>query len=931
MSRSQSPPRFNPENLTVEEKGAIEQLMVNCFEKVPCNDGAEDASNFSDAQLKFMRDNQPVRYDGMDFIHLSDERIRSIVLSKHSNPPVEFPFSVRRKSSEIRNYASHNARTADGRNAAKTKSLETLHSIAKSPLSTIEERESACLGLSLLLLYDEKQEEGFKALVRIALRNKAEELKKADSKKKGHNVRLPLLCTDGFILEKEDDLKSKAFAILKLNGNRADATDYAYNAYSFCSPKCTCAPAANKAICTECLNIEKAFRKRCMRKGELTLSGYKPGRKNSITFSSPDKMKEKSDHDHRVKDRVRKSAQYYKHQYHKLLKTGIDVCTDQAELIFDDQTEKDAKKVLESEFKENDSVTQKELLSYLCKQTWENVRKAKKCGKRTVRYCPIILKFATFVRSKMGNTAYNFLADAFTLPSSRTLNNYNTFDTNSEDGIMHETIRDMESDFNAQKSTSSTDLVNAVWRRKGVLKFDEMKIKEKVAFNPHTNEIIGFDSKLKDDVLEKEIKTEIEDLCKDTTTTTSEISSRSKKPNLAKQILVFMFILWDSKGNPMKRVVARYSVGKSNGEVLCQIIEHVICGLAMRGFIVNQVTSDGATENVSAMKQLATLKASEMFDNLCSSLPGNVPVAFPHPVFDKQIVFIGGEMPHWVKKFINAMENSSSSKSSRNMCFKGGFINLNMVEKVWREMLGGYNCLRLSKLTDEHFMKNTHSRMRVHLAVQVLSNSVYLMLTKYCEGTVERQIEYKTLITIVEKLNNLVDIWNSPTDKTFKCESNGERYGPIKKEHDKDIQDHKYIKYLQEILVIFTSWKKESEKNKKKKTDFMPSTLYDSFCWIVYGIMGVASQIPDGAEMMQCRGGTDDVEQEFARNRAKNCNPTIADVRGTIATGSGVRGSDFTKNLKNNTGGDGRVFIRELWAAKKKRLRDKANAVRINR
>ena len=31
------------------------------------------------------------------------------------------------------------------------------------------------------------------------------------------------------------------------------------------------------------------------------------------------------------------------------------------------------------------------------------------------------------------------------------------------------------------------------WKRSGVLKFDEMKIKEKIVFNPRTNKIIGFE------------------------------------------------------------------------------------------------------------------------------------------------------------------------------------------------------------------------------------------------------------------------------------------------------------------------------------------------------------------------------------------------------------------------------------------------------
>ena len=32
-----------------------------------------------------------------------------------------------------------------------------------------------------------------------------------------------------------------------------------------------------------------------------------------------------------------------------------------------------------------------------------------------------------------------------------------------------------------------------MWKRSGVLKFDEMKVKEKIVFNPHTHEIIGFE------------------------------------------------------------------------------------------------------------------------------------------------------------------------------------------------------------------------------------------------------------------------------------------------------------------------------------------------------------------------------------------------------------------------------------------------------
>ena len=58
----------------------------------------------------------------------------------------------------------------------------------------------------------------------------------------------------------------------------------------------------------------------------------------------------------------------------------------------------------------------------------------------------------------------------------------------------------------------------------------------------------------------------------------------------------------------MKRVVAQYSIGKLSGEELCNKVQFAICSLASRGFIVNQVTCDGATENVSVMKNLQLSK-----------------------------------------------------------------------------------------------------------------------------------------------------------------------------------------------------------------------------------------------------------------------------------------------------------------------------------
>lgn len=630
---------------------------------------------------------------------------------------------------------------------------------------------------------------------------------------------------------------------------------------------------------------------------------------------SPARVQCKLNTQRRILKTVREKLYWTRKQYDTYIQShGIKISSKQAELIFDTDTEKSYQRILDAKNGDFDDLPQKDLISYLCKVSWENVRKAKKSGKKSVEFCPIVLKFAHYVKSQMNNSSYSFLANVFNLPSISTLNKKSAYDTNTEDGLMHETMKSMEEDF--KQHFKDKEIVD--WDRMGVLKFDEMKIKEKMVFNTHTNEIIGFtDPTLTVDVL----KVELENMDKEV-----QEGGERKKPEIAKNILVFMFERWD--GEPMKRVVARYSVGKANGEFLHNTILHVVCGLASRGFLVNQITSDGATENVSALSQLANINASDVFPNGVREGMPDMPIAFKHPV-SPNLIYVGGEMSHWVKKFVNAMENSSlpESKSKRKMTYQGAELKLSLIEEVWRSTLLDYNYIRTNKLTEEHFEKNAHSRMRVHFAVQILSKSVIEMIERYIsssESQEELRLKYKSLLEVIEKLDVMVDIWNHYTDKVF---IDGERYGPIRKEKDEDIQNHKYITYLEDILILFAKWETETREMKTFKTEFMPSTLYKSFAWLVYGIKGVASQIPDGGRMMQRRGGTDEVEQEFARIRAGNANSTMADTRGIIASGSSVRGNYFAKAAKANTG-DRKVYMKQLWTIQKNRIRNIANKVK---
>ena len=78
-------------------------------------------------------------------------------------------------------------------------------------------------------------------------------------------------------------------------------------------------------------------------------------------------------------------------------------------------------------------------------------------------------------------------------------------------------------------------------------------------------------------------------------------------------------------------------------------------------------------------------------------------------------------MLHLFNFFVNVLKRSSE-KYSTSLFFENNHMSLKMLENVWKNPAGsGMSSNRTNNLTHEHFHKNTYSRMRVHLAVQVVS------------------------------------------------------------------------------------------------------------------------------------------------------------------------------------------------------------------
>ena len=111
----------------------------------------------------------------------------------------------------------------------------------------------------------------------------------------------------------------------------------------------------------------------------------------------------------------------------------------------------------------------------------------------------------------------------------------------------------------------------------------------------------------------------------------------------------------------------------------------------------------------------------------------NLNVVFHHPIQDDVIIFIGGEMPHLIKKIVNTFERSGTVKST-DLYFREQHVSLSMLQQLWLcdQNENKIGSLRTNFLTDDHFPPRTSfHRMKVFLAGQVVSSTVIMLIDMY--------------------------------------------------------------------------------------------------------------------------------------------------------------------------------------------------------
>ena len=210
-------------------------------------------------------------------------------------------------------------------------------------------------------------------------------------------------------------------------------------------------------------------------------------------------------------------------------------------------------------------------------------------------------------------------------------------------------------------------------------------------------------------------------------------------PNLAKHFLVFKATI-SHPDTKCSIVVARQSCTSIDSLRLKQTFDSVINNLTLHDVGVATVCGDGATKNVSFYESSSTVKLNDFLTNGTKSLFEKYSLQ-KYLIFEiamkdwyiGDLIFFLKDIPHVLKRLVNALSNSSNDNESRNLHHGSLCMNILMIQQIW-EVTGGLTAvLHPTKLTGGHFDKDNFSKMRVYLFAQVVSSSVARMITLACE------------------------------------------------------------------------------------------------------------------------------------------------------------------------------------------------------
>jgi hypothetical protein len=584
-----------------------------------------------------------------------------------------------------------------------------------------------------------------------------------------------------------------------------------------------------------------------------------------------------------------------------------------AELFEDEGLEAKIRELMKGE-----TVTRKDVALFLHRDLTENAMIARKSGKAAIRITPLLLKWCIDLYCKMGVGRYDFLHEVIPgLYSGRTVRKYCARGASAKDGMQYEAIM-----LNGKllEDLHGPDLPEDDFRRHVTVAWDSFKMSKSLSFDYKTKQVtgVGYDTTESIDVLKSALKAMEQEVSGDDDDDggsgggeTFGLPALTKKledgvEKAGDYLVMIAQTLSASPHKAFKFTVARWALHKLDAAFLTEHWPQMVDALYQSGFIAVADGADGATENRSFFKSNATLTVADLIETGTfpaewkedALIPKDHPIAYFHPRFDRSKLIIGfclGDMPHLIKKIVNALERTDFPTSKTNLRFEGQPLSLKMIEEVWIESTAqaGGGALRQSKLTHEHFHKDPALRMRVYLAVQITSDSTVRM----CEEYATDQDKYAPLIKILRIVNKVVDIMNGKAEKGMS---------------KLDSPMHEYLDVLLETIKIFTKWRQEALAA-GDPYQAVPESTYEDLLWLCFGTIGLAKRYlqekdATNEEIVPCldqgKIGSDVCEHRFGNVKGKVSNGAKKheiDIADAHASAQNLSAATFNLRPKGNS------------------------------
>jgi hypothetical protein len=371
--------------------------------------------------------------------------------------------------------------------------------------------------------------------------------------------------------------------------------------------------------------------------------------------------------------------------------------------------------------------------------------------------------------------------------------------------------------------------------------------------------------------------------------------------NIAQHHLVFK---WTS-AHPdveLSLTVAALNITECTPTLINNTIHSLLVALEIEDVGVCILVGDGAGENTKVFAAMSTHPISDYIPSdlreSFKDVPFDLGAVFLHPCSGLPI-FVLEDMPHVVKRLVNALERSSNPQAERNLWWGATEdqpaqpLNLGMIRQVWEAVGGRTLRLQEGKLSMAHFIKTANSRMRVYLSVQVVSSSVARMVEKaIADDEIDLKLDrkqHRRLIELAWRVDRLVDVING------RSRSEASSYkADFEPSTGEDIQ-----KKLLTIITWFAEW----EESVDSSSSFLADQTWVGLQRMILGHVGVIQcYVLDNDFVIAPRRTTSDpCEHHFSNLRSNFGSTNSGTARMCDAANARADSYSFaTMNLKSN-------------------------------